>query len=507
MYAPKDKDLRPFFVTIINQIDLWDEVNFLISQLGASSYKYFGDMAIEDRPDEFLHKKLGQIYGDIPNIQSTPLLMATIKYFQEHSVYIPKMDKDFNYYLGDNKFNVVTYTRHLKMDAYQLFEQDLKDPSWLLKPPFEDKDHTYIYIRACGLLIKHNFSILQDLFIITIQNLPILDIPAGTILNQHYDLKTTPQVASSYQFHLGQTKRNYKMDFFLRWASQLYPVNVDSLLSDQLINIGAFKITADWIHKIAEFPSDNHEYHDLINNVAFMEMFPQWGFFPLEILNRLKGLRNLIYSLNKNDINELNKILFIHGDNHEDSYNNYNFSYLANEFLRTKIIDVKLVAQKIGMLIPPGFFTLNYYDQNYLYYFDWILYRPPVSAMSLDQLRKLPAFKFPEYLKYYKDDEIFSMAGAYYYYSSRESLIQNLRKYLENKGFFIPLNRKCKNPQTIYNLEETKDPNIFIVAYGTFSEYTCYEIDDLEGTFVEEQGYILFRIPEKRQFRFTYEEM
>src|SRR5437016_8201914 len=131
MYAPKDKDLRPFFVTIINQIDLWDEVNFLISQLGASSYKYFGDMAIEDRPDEFLHKKLGQIYGDIPNIQSTPLLMATIKYFQEHSVYIPKMDKDFNYYLGDNKFNVIKYKRNLKMDAYELFEQDLKDSSWL----------------------------------------------------------------------------------------------------------------------------------------------------------------------------------------------------------------------------------------------------------------------------------------------------------------------------------------------------------------------------------------
>ena len=61
-------------------------------------------------------------------------------------------------------------------------------------------------------------------------------------------------------------------------------------------------------------------------------------------------------------------------------------------------------------------------------------------------------------------------------------LLRNLGGLKSSVGFFIPTVRRCVN-KTTQLFSETKDPSLFIIAYGTLSNYIGYEIDELMNSF------------------------
>jgi len=142
------------------------------------------------------------------------------------------------------------------------------------------------------------------------------------------------------------------------------------------------------------------------------------------------------------------------------------------------------LAQSIGMIIPPNVDPNSYFQDNVIQY-QYILTRDPTStpSLTLNDFNK-------DILKYYTDNEIFNILNVYVPYYSRSDIYDLLINLKTEPNFFVPLKRNCLNPSTLVNVENTNDPNVFIIAYGTLTDYNCFDIDDLLGSFViEGQGF------------------
>lgn len=143
---------------------------------------------------------------------------------------------------------------------------------------------------------------------------------------------------------------------------------------------------------------------------------------------------------------------------------------------------IALLAQHVGMTIPPHLDSVHYFRNNILQY-EVVLQRPTnLSPLTLERLIALRESEVEAYLKQYTDEEIMSHTGAYVNYSSRHDLIANLSALRTRENFFIPLTRNCRNRYTQL-FSETNDPNLFIVAFGTLTRYVGYEIDELLSSF------------------------
>ena len=133
------------------------------------------------------------------------------------------------------------------------------------------------------------------------------------------------------------------------------------------------------------------------------------------------------------------------------------------------------VAKAIGMLIPTGNNPRDYVIANYPSY-------SPVITRDASTLLQFNYNNTPDNLRFYTDVELFQMTNAYVLYNSREELISNLTRLSRQPGWFIPLVRHCRNNETVIG-SDTNDAEVFIVAYGTLSDYQCYELDELLTSF------------------------
>lgn len=137
------------------------------------------------------------------------------------------------------------------------------------------------------------------------------------------------------------------------------------------------------------------------------------------------------------------------------------------------------LARKVGMIIPPEQIKETYYFSNINEY-RLLLDKQPVKT-DLNTLSVKMASSRRIILRDYSDVMIFNTIQAYFNYDSRANLLENALNLFTNNGFFVPLHRNCRNDETL-DLENTNDPNVFIIAYGTVTEYTCYELSDYIGS-------------------------
>jgi hypothetical protein len=172
---------------------------------------------------------------------------------------------------------------------------------------------------------------------------------------------------------------------------------------------------------------------------------------------------------------------------------------------------IPLLAQHVGMTIPPHLESAQYFRNNILQY-EAVIQRPAnLSALNLERLMGMRESEVEPYLKQFTDEEILSSTGAYVNYASRQDLIANLSALRARDNFFIPLSRNCRNAQTQL-FSDTADPTLFIIAFGTLTRYWGYEIDELMSSFTYNEsidtrranrGDFIFRHPEDPRVAFT----
>lgn len=149
----------------------------------------------------------------------------------------------------------------------------------------------------------------------------------------------------------------------------------------------------------------------------------------------------------------------------------------------------KNIAASIGMIIPPDQDDLQYLLANILRY-RHVVSRDPLNIPSVN-LQNLNTITVQN-LKYYTDQEIFDLTKAYVPYISRRNLLELIVNIANTPNFFLPYtepeNRACINRETAVDLEDVKNPDLFIVSYGILAQYTCVDKADMMGSFQEIQS-------------------
>ncbi len=141
---------------------------------------------------------------------------------------------------------------------------------------------------------------------------------------------------------------------------------------------------------------------------------------------------------------------------------------------------------RIGMIIPPSIQNKSEYFWDNVLDYKQVMTRPAnikpinkellsIALLNNNDVRLL--------LQNYTDSEIFTYVGLYMPYTSRSDLVDNINSVRQNRRFFIPTIRNCTNEETITTLEDTIDPAVFIISYGTMFEYFCYDTDDFTENF------------------------
>lgn len=139
------------------------------------------------------------------------------------------------------------------------------------------------------------------------------------------------------------------------------------------------------------------------------------------------------------------------------------------------------LAKQVGMIIPPNVNITNYFLANILSYKKIFTRRDNLEPPNPTALSRLRVGHY-HYLEQFTDQELFVSLGLYLEYSSRHDLLQKLVSLRTTSRFFIPLIRNCTNTTTLlYN--NTRDVNVFIIAFGILTNYIGYETDELMNSF------------------------
>lgn len=197
-------------------------------------------------------------------------------------------------------------------------------------------------------------------------------------------------------------------------------------------------------------------------------------------------------------------------------------SYYTNVRENNKLTDkesFKLSEQygaRVGMIIPPSVNNKVGYFLSQITQYKYIMSRPvDIKPIDTDLLsvELLTDADVRLLLRNYTDQEIFMYTGAYLPYNDRSEIINNVNAVRSNSTFFVPTVRNCENTETV-GLEETNDPTVFIVAYGTLFNYYCYDIGDFEDNFkehpiagMENMTVYRFRKPDTFREDFTTDEI
>ena len=104
-------------------------------------------------------------------------------------------------------------------------------------------------------------------------------------------------------------------------------------------------------------------------------------------------------------------------------------------------------------------------------------------------------------IKRMTDRDILLTLGGQVFYTSRTQLesvasdMFQLGQILDYKTqhFFIPYKRNAKNKKTLTSLEDTNDTNIFLVAFGSCTDYVCHEISELASYLLPQGDNAVYR--------------
>lgn len=145
--------------------------------------------------------------------------------------------------------------------------------------------------------------------------------------------------------------------------------------------------------------------------------------------------------------------------------------------IRLDHVPPTVLGEEIGMAIPQGVDPRIYFRNNVIHY-----------QRVISRGNYVPAFTESDFLtqyldlELYTDLELFTLLGVYINYSSRPELLRNLSRLRNEEMFFIPFSRKCRNTYTQL-FTPTSDESVFIIAFGTLSNYVGYEIEELTSAF------------------------
>jgi len=139
------------------------------------------------------------------------------------------------------------------------------------------------------------------------------------------------------------------------------------------------------------------------------------------------------------------------------------------------------VANAVGMLVPIGSDLQSYVSNNIIDYRWCITDRPSIEDDNFIKEYRggLTNGELIELLRRYRDPDLFQLLELYVAADSRRQLLEKLASYLNGVAmFFVPLVRRCYNSET-YLGEPTSNMDVFMIAYGTYQRYRCYEIEEL----------------------------
>jgi len=177
--------------------------------------------------------------------------------------------------------------------------------------------------------------------------------------------------------------------------------------------------------------------------------------------------------------------------------NIYDVVRLTAEFTPFEMIIMNLadynlseLAIKLGMIIPLNV-ELEPYMTNNLPEYAHVFDRNPNKKLSLNQMT---------------DMEIVAHTGAFVQFNDRFDLLLKQRSLINGEiRWFVPLQRKSVNKETTA-LTPVIDMATFMIAYGSLTKYTCYELDELRDSFYISDESAEFRDPQNLNHMWSDEE-
>ena len=135
--------------------------------------------------------------------------------------------------------------------------------------------------------------------------------------------------------------------------------------------------------------------------------------------------------------------------------------------------------KQVEIAIPPNVYYAAYIRQNVLHYHNLNDSIPDMSEL----LMMADSHNIYEKLQ---DNMLINIVGGYPFFDSRPTLVNNIVSMLHVKSWFILLfpdkdkiNNKDKITTNLSTIEELKDEGGIVLAYGTESSYSIYELNEL----------------------------
>jgi hypothetical protein len=124
-----------------------------------------------------------------------------------------------------------------------------------------------------------------------------------------------------------------------------------------------------------------------------------------------------------------------------------------------------------------------------------------VSIARVSYLGTTLGSKTRSYIKKMTDRDILLTLGGQVFYTSRtqlESVASDMFQLgqvfdYKTQHFFIPYKRNARNKRTLTSLEDTNDTSIFLVAFGSCTDYVCHEISELASYLLPQGDNAVYR--------------
>lgn len=162
------------------------------------------------------------------------------------------------------------------------------------------------------------------------------------------------------------------------------------------------------------------------------------------------------------------------------------------------------MATRLQMCIPLKYQAhVKEYIRNNIVYYNEVFKRPlDYELLELEVLAPLTHNNIKSKISRLTDIELLHYTDIFLSYDNRDECIEKYALAFHKNTFFYPITRKHSvNSQTAM-LDDVRDPNICIIAYGKITSYQSYDIEDLIGAFYAEKNVINFRHPENPNLLF-----
>ena len=158
---------------------------------------------------------------------------------------------------------------------------------------------------------------------------------------------------------------------------------------------------------------------------------------------------------------------------------------------------------QMDIAIPPNIHYSTYIRNNILHYTD-------LECKSPDKSDLLMIADVHTVYEKLQDNVLINILGGYPFFNNRPTLVSNIISMLHVKSWFIlifpdkeKINNKDNITTNLSTIEELKDDGEIVLAYGTESSYSIYELDELHKAihFDDEHKIWIFTNPQGDYFR------